>query len=428
MHYFATQLVSSQQTTQSLRARQYNVPNKRKRDEDTDDPDNNNVPQSPTGPITSSIAGPGSLEPSQLRVAGLLPDDASEIPPPPFPHGLARTLRNVPTHAKIQEDIARLNPAVYDAAATSKSDAIRGKSESERHGLRKTHLHVLSTIMHRCLLEGDYDRAARAWGMILRTQVAGEPIDPRNHGRWGIGAELLLRRKPLNSHHDPTLSIEQEMYTREGLAMAQDYYRLFATQYNHQKWLLRAVDTRTFYPPLFTIWIKEIIDRSARARQKYRNELRRASSASADSENDTSISLEETRMREAAIQAEELSHVRALCEELDSKVKSPPFDKLPGLLCLRGNVGLWLSDLLVGRSTRTEQEDDVDNFNIDHDSNFGPDTNKSRKHAKSLEELEKALSYFSRAETNGAGNMDTTKYSIEIKIKEVTKQMERFDG
>lgn len=56
------------------------------------------------------------------------------------------------------------------------------------YSLRAKHQAVMTAILHRSLLEGDYARASRAYGLLIRcTEVDVRRI-------WGIGLEILLRR------------------------------------------------------------------------------------------------------------------------------------------------------------------------------------------------------------------------------------------
>jgi hypothetical protein len=326
----------------------------------------------------------------------------------------------------VQQEVAGLSPAVYAADAPSKTLAIGGTYE--KPALRRTHLDVLSTVMHRCLLEGDYDRAARAWGLILRTQVAGHPIDPRNHARWGIGAEVLLRRRDGN-HADGE---GDELFTAEGFELARDYYERFIVQYPDRKLSHpNAVDNRIFYPPLFSVWIRSVVDKSKHARRELDVERHRATSADAASDSDTTATIDDVRARHEAIQTEELARAREICERLDQLVVSPPFDKHVQLLLLRANVGLWLSDLIVDVPKARNQDHDGDwdmDASEDDDRTEHSTTEKQRKHANSLVELQRAREFFDRAETNGSGSAGHAKSRVNSKVKHLTRQMAKYGG
>jgi len=431
MQHFATHLRPGQQTTHSLRAGQYKNITKRKHDDESEGP----------------LDGPGDdakgLSPASN--AQLTPSDIpqTELPPPPFPHSAARSSKDQLNYAKVQQQLSSLNPAVYAADATSKSHAIGGTGE--KPALRQTHLDVLSAVMHRCLLEGDYDRAARAWGMILRTQVAGRPIDPRNHARWGIGAETLLRRKhpshfnSSQNEHDQERGADDEQSRAEGdditdagFELARDYYERFIVQYPHHKTSHpQAVDNRIFYPPMFSIWIRSVLEKSKDARRKL-IERQRARSASVASEGDTTVTAADVCAREEAIHDEEIARAREICERLDQLVVSPPFDKHAQLLLLRANVGLWISDLIVG-ARKPQQQDDDEDWNMDASeddirSAAESTTEKMRKHTDSLAELRRAQEYFIRAEKNTSGSAGAAVSRVEMKIKDLIRQIAKLGG
>ncbi|KAH7062859.1 hypothetical protein BKA63DRAFT_538457 [Paraphoma chrysanthemicola] len=378
MQYFTTQLNNHQQTTHSLRASQYRKRKISRDDEDEDEEEDERSSPEPARKPTStrgqSRASYASPDIAQLRVAGLLPIEDLEIPPPPFPHAPPQINKEHYGPSKVYEEVVKPPARLYAVDAPLKVESIAKQSETA--SLRKRHLNVLSTLMHRCLLEQDYERAGRAWGMLLRTQVAGgHPVDPRNHGRWGIGAEVLLRRRPgsvtANDHvaagdgHDSP----PDMFSEEGFELAREYYERLIIQFPNRKTAPNAVDERTFYPAMFSLWIFEVSEKSNMARLE-------------------------------TIQVEELARATEIAERLDQLVASPPFDKQASLLQLRGNVGLWVSDLLSSRLADDEDltsdvtlrnSEDVAMSNAEHLARL----NNCRR------ELEQAQQFFRRAETNG---------------------------
>ncbi|KAF2824345.1 hypothetical protein CC86DRAFT_296800 [Ophiobolus disseminans] len=321
--HFAPQETNGQQTTHSLRASQYRQVKKSRRGE-TQDESSSPEPELSTGPAPKArlYTAHASPEIAQLRAAGMVLEDELELPPPPFPHAHAKAVKNHYGPKQVQEEISKSPARLYAVSALSRVDSLN--EQSQAISLKKTHLNVLSTVMHRCLVDEDYSRAGRAWGMLLRTQIAGgRPVDPRNHDRWGIGAETLLRRKPglpLNDDPDPQ-ALSQDMFSEEGFELAREYYERLIIQYPYRKLSPHAVDERTFYPAMFSLWIFEITEKSKR----------------------------DPRARENAIQVEELARAMEISERLDQLIASPPFDKQASLLDLRGQLSLWTSVLLEGR-------------------------------------------------------------------------------
>jgi hypothetical protein len=422
MQYFTTQLNSNQQARHSLRAGQYRQLSKRRRSEQHDDS------SSPEPDVRENSASRGQsyvshapAELAQLRVAGLLPEDESEIPPSPFPHAPVKVAKEHYGAKNVQEEIAKPPTRLYTVNAVSKGDSINKQSEAT--SLRKTHLNVLSAVMHRCLLEGDYERAGRAWGMVLRTQVAGgSSVDPRNHGRWGIGAETLLRRKaPAASNQQHVSQPEQQassevIFSEEGFELARDYYERLIIQYPNRKLSPHAVDERTFYPAMFSLWIFEVCEKSKRVRRNAEDRDGQSRSRSRSIDSVLGDDSNNAHTHEDAIQAEELARATEIAERLDQLIASPPFDKQASLLQLRGHVGLWISTLLIGGNT--EDEDwDMDDTRGSDDATIKEEQSSRLMNAQ--RELLQAQQWLGRAEANGAPRQTATLTSVDIKLREL---------
>ena len=439
MQYFVAPLNPGQQTTYSLRASQYKKARKRKRDEEDEPPISAEDDVQSTGETSnmqsqrSSFTSLTVAEAVRRRIAGLLPEDELEIPPAPFPHAPESSSKEKQTPMHMQKELADLHPPLYAAADAVSSAELLGGSSSKKENLKQTHLNVLTTILHHCLLEGDYDRAGRAWGMILRSQIAGKPADIRAHGRWGIGAEILLhrnskqqtrqsqksRRNSRESDNDESPINYEDTFSEQGFRLARDYYERLILQHPRRKVHPHSIDEAIFYPAMFSLWIYEVSERCKRAREQLGRSARRSRSSGDNSSDDDSNSdsgnvRSPTRTRTTIayemmqIKNEELRRAREIAERLDHLLVSPPFDKQPDLLQLRGMVGLWVGDLIVkdvplqqareGWGTDTSREDDERDGNI-ADSVSRLEARKSI--ADKRAELEKAQEFFRRARANG---------------------------
>lgn len=411
MQHFTTQLRDEQNRTRSLRASHYRKSRrnkeKRKQDESLFDlqGEDETQPDATVQSYTSSTA-PGI---AQLRVAGLLPSQENEVPPAPFPHAPASVSKPHHVPAKVQEEMARPPSRLYAVNATSKSGVVQGQPEAQK----RAHLDSLSTLMHCCLLKGDYERAGRAWGMILRTQVAGgRPVDPRNHGRWGIGAEIALRRGPqtLNEHR----------FSEQGFELAREYYNRLIIQHPNRKLQPHAVDERTFYPPMFSLWIYEVCEKSKRARTELRDDIANQTRSSRSVSVDSNLSKRSDGLsaKEEAIQMEELTQALEIAERLDQVIMSPPFDRQPSLLELRGNVALWISDLNIGKMGSDEDWD------MDLPTHSSSVSDQLKRLGRAHQELLAAQAFFERAATNGGEA--ATLSSINAKRRNLVKIMEQL--
>ena len=244
-------------------------------------------------------------ERTQYRTAG---QPFDQPPPPfPFPHAPAKTDRH--------------EPQWTDATATAPPPAPT---------LHLQHLAVITAILHRCLAERDYTRASRALGLILRDSIGGHAIDVRNEGRWGIGAEILLKA---GSQHDRVLvediandaSHQQgPLFTREGFERAKRYYERLIIQYPYVKAHAMSVNALDFYQALFGLWIYI-------AHEEGKTEP--------DSDPDSN-------------RLHELHQARQIADRMDACMSSVPFSDDLELIRLRGMVALWIADLADSCSGR----------------------------------------------------------------------------
>ena len=396
MHYFTSQLPAERAAARSLRASHYAKKRLREPEEDQDD-------DSPPSP---------SLTPQH------------DHPPTPFPHAPTRTSTPYYGAAQVYEEMAKPPISLYATTAPERSTAFGHKTAS---ALKLKHLNVLSTLMHRCLLQGDYERAGRAWGIILRTRLAGaHPVDPRNNGRWGIGAEILLRcrsravaahqHEPLPNTYDPPGDID--VFSDEGFELAKEYYQRLIIQHPHRRNRLHAIDERYFYPAMFSLWIFQVCENSKHARKKAQEEvtLHSQSSISASFDSDLDNDMNNNRAKETAIHTEELSLATEIAERLDQLIASPPFDQEASLLQLRGHICLWISHL---HTATTTPSNDADHIMLD-----AQDTQLTRI-TTSTQDLQRAKEFFKRAADNGAPSQAATLSSIEIRIRELAQRVNR---
>jgi hypothetical protein len=449
MHHFATQLHAEQQTIHSLRASQYRNKRRHSRhaaaadDDDADDSSSSSASDTAKPRLRSSSAfSRRSLappDPAQLRLAGLSPEQELDVPRFPFPHASATPASAHPGTTKLQKELAAPPSRLYLANATSRGH-LPGR-QGEPTTLRNTHLSLLSTLLHRCLLEGDYQRAGRAWGMILRTRVAGgHPVDPRNHGRWGIGAEILLHRHPRPGPNSQPASVERQqdtppewhadMFSEAGFELAREYYQRFIVQYPSRRQAPHAVDERAFYPAMFSLWVLEVCEKSKRARSRHHKDPRRSRSRSMSIDSLSGQDANDTRAREEAIQAEELTRAMEIADRLDQLVVSPPFDKQASLLQLRGNIALWISDLVMGMPASDAQDDDWDPYSATAGGqNISGSTAEQRtKLTSCTRHLQQARAFLQRAETNNGMPQYQSISSIDMRLRALQKQLAVVDS
>lgn len=299
-------------------------------------------------PYSVLASAPSVNRTDPYHVAGLSREHP--LPRYPFPHAPVKSA-DVPRRSS-QEELAAVNPPLY---------VPKVEVDDQSTSLKRRHLDNITVILHRCMLKGDWERASRAWGLLARTEIGGLGIDVRQHGRWGIGAEILMRREKetvpqqspearrssvddASSLHDEASDLPSSRpahrFADEGFKLAREYYERLVLQYPHTPHTQHTVNAKVFYPALFNIWVYEVQARYQHLRdQAFRT--RRSSSHSIASDNAD----EHASPANQDLASREIADATPIAERLDELLLSPPYDISEPLLRLRGMMGLWLSDL-----------------------------------------------------------------------------------
>ncbi|KAK0357473.1 hypothetical protein LTR87_000054 [Friedmanniomyces endolithicus] len=276
------------------------------------------------------------------------------LPPLPYPHAPLKTREN---SVSVADELAAFNPPLYVSKAIL---------DDQISSLKRRHVDNLTTLLHACMLRGDWKRALRAWGLLLRTEIGGRAVDVRQQGRWGIGAELLMRRDAelpaLPTPFDPEES-DVPSFSDAGFKAARTYYERLILQYPHTPRTQHNVNALTFYPALFNIWIYEV----------------------------------QSRAKTIADRKQELEEALSIADRMDELLVSPPYDSSAVLLYLRGMFGLWLADLYAGSSYAAGTDDE----DSEH-SDIIIAEEKERDRERALRSRGEASMYLKRAKAAGA--------------------------
>ncbi|KAL8674227.1 MAG: hypothetical protein Q9168_001395 [Polycauliona sp. 1 TL-2023] len=268
-----------------------------------------------------------------------------ELHPFPFPHAALKEGAETTPPPPRSESSMSLDSQLSNTDISAQSDesgveAVPNAEPSSDTTLRQQHYTVLTSLLHRCLMERDYRRATRAWGMLLRLELHGHPLDIRAQGRWGIGAELLLHS---NGNVDAQPS-------PENLMKAKDYYERLILQYPYRKHSPDAVSALTFYPVMFGIWIYAIQLRYQTAVQDSVGLSSRDSSPEAERAYENEVGQSRSNLRQTAvrIQACQIAAEQAneVVKKLSELLISPPYSDHSGLWKTQGMSYLWLNQLL----------------------------------------------------------------------------------
>ncbi|CAL3965271.1 unnamed protein product [Diplocarpon coronariae] len=352
----------------------------------------------------AASTNPLSLTPAEIaqyRLAGLelnekLPDVKS------FPH------RGLPPLAGLRD----ANGKGKGILAEDPDGSVDGEKEDDEDDeekrpsrgpwLRNQHLSVLTTILHRCLQEGDITRASRAWAMLLRMQISGRGIDIRHNGYWEIGAGLLIRsldKKRKYAYDDEDSDAEEEVEgveenvierrwgSREGLEKAKNYYERLILEFPYNRQFQRSVSALDFWPAMVGCEIYGIqFEQNEGLREVEKmegndDELDGSGDESLDSEDEddnpdediftmNQERRERIRRRRAAkrwIERDQVRQVALAASEkiaarLDELMAIPPYSDSHTMIRLRGMLALYIGDLSV---PEMPAEDDDDHENPD---------------------------------------------------------------
>jgi hypothetical protein len=422
---FSLPLPSWQQPA-SVRVARYES---RKRKDHSDDwGDDNGDGEGETTDAASEIAPTApslTLSPEeahQYRVAGLSFDQ--ELPGGPFPHAPAKSgSTKKENRGDILKSLSSLSPPIYPP----QSSAYQGN-------LRLQHLAVITSILHRCLLQGDYIRAGRAWGLILREEFAGSPIDVRTDGRWGIGAEILLRRgrqvaenasgiQPNSDEQEGWRHVSKPYFTRKGFEDAKHYYERLVVQHPYRKSAPDAISSLHFYPAMFGLWVYVTQEESKSAREDI---LSRHEDSPGEFSEDEELAQEYdagagSRHRRhhviTSVRTRELEEAQQIAARMDEILVSPPYSDSPELLELRGMVSLWIGDLFVSCVPHQEKDEyDIDDhISMKQDADDLHDSIQARRERrlameKRQSEILKSRELFEKARQRGRSMASTLEH------------------
>ncbi|CAG8952397.1 hypothetical protein HYFRA_00001144 [Hymenoscyphus fraxineus] len=357
--------------------------------------------------VSAASTNPLSLAPdeiAQYRLAGLSLDE--ELPSQKglldWPHRALKSTQNDffppsrSANAKIKVKGRESIDATEDEDGEQTDRRTVNRSRAPHgHHLRLQHLHVLTAIVHRCLLEGDIPRATRAYSLLLRAEVGGHPVDLKSTGYWGIGAELLARSAEQaksnkfnyisNTDSEPDEEEtnnevpqfqgdlddkEKEWGSKSGRENAKSYYETLIVQYPYKKQYHNYYSSLSFWPAMAAC---EIYGIQYEQRESLRKLSRENGDGSDSSEADNgedeiyedehsnlassvapALSKERSRQyrrteklwtRKDDIRIAALTASEALASRMDEIMNKPPFDRDVSMLRLRGMIALYIGDL-----------------------------------------------------------------------------------
>ncbi len=280
---------------------------------------------------------------SQYRVAG---QPFGQSPPAkPFPHASVPK-ENLPskTAESVPNRLANLDPPVYVH-----------KSDTRNLPLHQQHLAAMTAILHRSLSGRDFVRAGRALSLILQDEIGGQALDIRAEGRWGIGAEILLRQgaqieqERIRSHTDPSMESGDPdvperppvpWFTRHGFEDAKRYYERMIIQYPFRKPNPSAVSSLDFYPAMFGLWIY-VVEAESHTEAAVSDQLETIDEAQSGMSSPSELGVQPRR----AVKRHTWEQACEIANRMDACMTTIPYSDDLELIRLRAMVALWVANL-----------------------------------------------------------------------------------
>ena len=391
-------------------------------------------------PVPLASTNPLSLTPAEIaqyKLAGLeLDQDLPDVQD--FPHrGLqswTKTLAEEKDKKSGSQDAVTFGTVQEVEKPELEVDA-DSVSKKGQQGLRLQHFKVLVAIMHKCLQDGDVQRALRAWTMLLRFQFKGEEIDLRSTGYWAIGAELLARSETRGRSEETSDSDEDshsevpaengrttEWGTQSGRQRATEYLGKLILEYPPIPQYPASVSAKDFWLSMLGIEIygidfehkralKDIGQMTATKLQAIDDHVDYAESPAEAEERRLTERLEvedqawseRDQVRQATFTAAE-----SLVMRVDELLGSTAYASNLSIIEIRAQLALYLADLVISESPPEGR---------DGEGQHQLDENAERKmiyeqrllaHEQSLErregELERVKIYVQRIIENGGSD------------------------
>lgn len=271
------------------------------------------------------------------------------------------------------QDIAQDSPTLSPTRLRNKLSNVKLSgpnplelSVQSNQGFRQHHAVALTTVLHRCLLQGDYLRAGRTWGILLRMRIATGPLNLRNHDHWGLGAEILYHQhsrlnsnitrpegEPLVDGNDTNEASPLKPFYRfnpEGFKEAREYFERLILQYPYQKHCTYLPNALDFYPAMFGLWIYSV-QQQHEFKLQYPEEpdpkIKEQSGEVSQSAEKTSALGTKVKEDPQAAEARSvyIDRAREIQNQLDVLLLSPPFSDNARLCNLQSMVNQWISHI-----------------------------------------------------------------------------------
>ncbi|KAG8676061.1 hypothetical protein FPOAC2_02141 [Fusarium poae] len=318
--------------------------NKRKRLETADDDE---FPSSfPTGSINPLSHSPGVI--AQFAIAGL--SEADEDP--------SQRIRDFPHRGLVEHGASAVEVESDEDPETEGDEAARPKSKKNTTRKRGGHFDVLLQSTHHFIDEGEMEKAARTYGLLLQLRPSGLPVDVRHHDLWAIGAEILMRQGEVSARERQE---DQEKSSKplkrwgraENMSKVRAYFDTLIQQHPYDYKTPNIVSAFDFWIAMFSCEIYNTHAEHTLALERLSSsaeeDYRRESFGHDDSFGSDDLESSEARLvrKKDELRRQTLSAMRDITKRMDALIQDMPYSRNQQYLRLRAMASLYIADLVV---------------------------------------------------------------------------------
>lgn len=303
----------------------------------------------PSPPKPRLIRTPDDI--AQFRIAGHAITEP--LPENPFPHRSAR-----------KDDEGHRTHQTLRQVSEGNEGITRART------LRQQHLSVLTTILQRCIIQKDFVRARRAFGLLLREEFGGQAFDVRTGASWGLGAEILIHADEEKTSLPPIPTIFANDHstsdqrgdalwnsprfglTRDSFKLIKRYLESLSVQYAYSSSHPRAFSAVDFKLAMFELWIHMLHGECRRIANERSYSPTHDLSETHIEDHPSDLLLSANTTLSDSLNAV-LNEARDIRHQLETLMQAATYSNRPDYLNLHKGVLQWIVDLELRISERS---------------------------------------------------------------------------
>uniref|UniRef100_A0A4E9ELC7 Transcription factor domain-containing protein n=1 Tax=Gibberella zeae TaxID=5518 RepID=A0A4E9ELC7_GIBZA len=315
--------------------------NKRKRPKTTDE----EFPSSlPTGSINPLSHSPGVV--AQFAIAGL--SETDEDP--------SQRIRDFPHRGLAENGASAVEVESDEDPETEGDEAARPKSKKNTSRKRGGHFDVLLQSTHHFIDQGEIEKAARTYGLLLQLRPSGLPVDVRHHDIWAIGAEILMREGEGSAReredNENTSTLTKRWGRAANMSKVRAYFDTLIQQHPYDYKTPNIVSAFDFWIAMFSCEIYNThaehtlaLERLSSGEEDHRRESFGHDDSFGSDDTDSSEARLVQKKEELRLQA--LSSMQDITKRMDVLIQDMPYSRNQQYIRLRAMASLYIADLVV---------------------------------------------------------------------------------